>query len=100
VEDDPSLSRAYALGAHSKFALTAAVGLASLLVGVMNGLLGGLGNLLLPQNPEMAQLFLIPVTMTASWIGYIVSTAIPAIAYRTLAGLPDPDAPGEQTEGA
>ncbi|WP_243438736.1 hypothetical protein [Fundidesulfovibrio soli] len=102
VEEEPSLSQAYHLGAGHKFSLLMTMGLPPLVFGLLNGLVEGLSWLLLPESSGAAKLITMPLTVTISWLNSITSMSVMAIAYRTLRGLPDPDAPGEseQTEGA
>ncbi|WP_243311443.1 hypothetical protein [Fundidesulfovibrio agrisoli] len=98
VEEEPSLSQAYHLGSGHKFSLVMAMGIPPLVFGLLSALVEGLAWLFLPESSDAAKLITMPVTLTISWLNSITSMAVMAIAYRTLRGLPDPDAPARSAE--
>lgn len=92
VEAEPSLARAYNLGAHSKLRLFWCLVLSTILFGLLSGGLDLLGRAFGEEREDLANLVLVPAHLILVMFNYVSSVAIPGVAYRVLSGLPDPRA--------
>ncbi|WP_243358604.1 hypothetical protein [Fundidesulfovibrio terrae] len=103
LEREPSLGRAYNLGAHRKLRLFACVFLTAALFGVLGQVVEFAASAMGAQKSGMVRLAFVPVQILLSFFSYVTATAVPAVAYRILAGLPDPrgaePVPGNQPSG-
>ena len=89
VEREPSLGKAYNLGAHSKLRLFFCVLLTALLFAVLEGVAEWSGKRL-GGGSGLGEMFFAPVRVLLWFFSYVTATAVPAVAYRILSGLPDP----------
>lgn len=90
VEREPSLGRAYNLGAHCKLRLFVCVVLTGLLFGVLQQGVEWIASSIGGRFSEHAKLLFAPVLVLVWFFSYVTAAAVPAVAYRILSGLPDP----------
>lgn len=90
VEREPSLGRAYNLGAHSKLRLFFCVLLTGLLFGILQQGVEWIASAVGGRFSEHAKLLFAPVQVLVWFFSYVTAAAVPAVAYRILSGLPDP----------
>ena len=99
VEQDPALGKAYHLGSHRKFRIFLCVFLSALLFAVLFQLVELIGEAFGLETGSHLGVVLIPVHLFLTFFSYVTSVAIPAVAYRILSGLPDPNAPQADASG-
>jgi hypothetical protein len=90
VEPAPALGRAYNLGAHSKVRLFLAIFLSALFFAALTRLFAMAGELLSRGGHPLFVFILLPVQMGLVLFSWVTSISVPAVAYRILSGLPDP----------
>ena len=93
VEREPSLNKAYNLGARNKLRLILAIFLSTALFTVLTQAvelgaraLGG------KDGETLTVLVALPLQIFLGFFSYVTSVAVPAVAYRVLSGLPEPGA--------
>jgi len=98
LEAEPSLGRAYTLGSHRKVRLFLCTFLCALLFGVLGQIVEFAAGALGAGSSGTVRMVFVPVHILISFFSYVTATAVPAVAYRILSGLPDPRAEsGEQS---
>lgn len=90
VEREPSLGKAYNLGAHCKVRLFFCVVLTGLLFGALQQGVDWIAGSFGGRYSQDARLLFAPVQVLVWFFSYVAATAVPAVAYRILSGLPDP----------
>lgn len=90
VEREPSLGRAYNLGAHCKLRLFFCVLLTGLLFGILQQGVEWIASAIGGRFSENGKLLFAPVMILVWFFSYVTAAAVPAVAYRILSGLPDP----------
>jgi hypothetical protein len=93
LEREPSLGRAYNLGAHRKLRLFACVALCTIFFALLGQAVEYAALALGAQKSGLVRMAFVPVQILLSFFSYVTATAVPAVAYRILSGLPDPRAP-------
>lgn len=92
LEREPSLAKAYTLGAHSKLRIFLCVALTAILFALLGQAVElapkaiGLG------NSQFVKAAFVPVQIFLTFFSWVTSTAVPAVAYRVLSALPNPQA--------
>jgi hypothetical protein len=95
VESEPSLVRSYNLGVHCKFRLFWSVSLSAALFVVLTTLVGLVGEHFGMEHNPLITLILMPVNVAVGLFSWVTSLSVPAVAYRILTGLPNPQAAPE-----
>jgi len=90
VEREPSLNRAYALGSHVKFRLFLCLVLSAILFAVLGQGLDSLAKAFGSGKSQMVSMAVVPLQVILTFFSYVTSVGVPAVAYRVLSGLPDP----------
>jgi hypothetical protein len=90
VEREPSLNRAYALGSHVKFRLFLCVVLSAILFAVLGQGLDSMAKAFGSGKSQLISMAVVPLQVILTFFSYVTSVGVPAVAYRVLAGLPDP----------
>jgi len=86
----PSLRAAFNLGHGARWRLFWCMFLPSLLFGILGEFLGEVSNAFGADKTVWAFLVFMPAQVLATFFNTVTSTAVPAVAYRILSGLPDP----------
>lgn len=91
VEREPSLGKAFDLGAHCKLRLFLAIALSTVFFSVLTQgvelLVRAMGG---RQDGALSTLVALPLQVLLTFFSYVTSVAVPAVAYRFLSGLPEP----------
>jgi hypothetical protein len=90
VEAQPSLGKAYNLGAENKFRLFLTWLLPGIFFFVLSSMLDRLANVFGPGYSLPKLVIILPAQLTLLTVNLMVNLVIPALAYRFLAGLPEP----------
>jgi hypothetical protein len=90
VEREPSLNRAYALGSHVKFRLFLCVVLCAILFAVLGQGLDSMAKAFGSGKSQLISMAVVPLQIILTFFSYVTSVGVPAVAYRVLSGLPDP----------
>lgn len=90
VEREPSLNRAYSLGAHVKFRLFLCVVGSAILFAVLGQGIDSLAKAFGSGKSQLISMAVVPLQVILTFFSYVTSVGVPAVAYRILSGLPDP----------
>ena len=90
VEREPSLNRAYTLGSHVKFRLFLCMVLSALLFAVLGQGLELMAKAFGSEKSQAIWMAVLPIQIILTFFSYVTSVGVPAVAYRVLSGMPDP----------
>jgi hypothetical protein len=97
VEREPSLNRAYTLGSQVKFRLFLCVVLSAILFAVLGQGLELVAKAFGSEKSQAIRMAVVPLQVILTFFSYVTSVGVPAVAYRVLSGMPDPQGQGDGT---